>query len=273
MSPRPPFSDPRLIRAVLEYAVDHSKHATSVKFATNHHNIQRWRDYRQQHGGPSWPTDQDIADWDAAQPKRAKMRACQYRYAKRKNLGGDQPLLIPSHGTVRRVQALCAIGWTCGELGDRLGVSKSRVSHLINRSQNGVLVATARAVAALYDELWDVIPVGQIANRVRGEAARKGWVSPLAWDDDTIDDQKARPVGVARDDDRDPGSFDESRIELRMAGDRKVKLHKGETAEVARRLIASGVSTLAIRRDYGIKAERYVKVGDIRPSLISVRAA
>lgn len=254
MSPRYPSTDPRVIRAALEYASSHSKNATARHFAINHHSIQRWVDYRTQLG-PAWPTDEDIAAWDATVERRARVRREKYRYIRRLHRNGGRPLMLPQHGTIRRLQALCAIGWTQQDIGARLGLSRSRVSQIIQTTRQGVRPETAKKVADLYDELWDVIPVGPAANRARADAARKQWVSALAWDDDVIDDPEAKPVGVGE---QDIAGYDETRIERRIAGDRTVRLHKGETAEVVRRLVADGWSLNAIRRHTGVKPERYI---------------
>lgn len=262
MSPRYPSTDPRVIRAALEFAETHSKNQTAQYFEINHHSIGRWLSYRAERS-PEWPTDADIAEWDAGAPKRAEIRRQQQRYIYRKHRNGG-PIMQPPHGTIRRLQALCAIGWTNGQLGMRLGVSRSRVSNIIRNTRQGVLPETAKAVSALYDDLWDVIPVGTGANRARAAAARKGWVSPLAWDDDAIDNPNATPLGVGP---QDGACFDEQRIERRIAGDRSVKLHKGEAHEVVRRLLESGATTTQIRVIYGIKAERYLKVAEIRPGV------
>ncbi len=58
----------------------------------------------------------------------------------------------------------------------------------------------AQRVAAAYDALWDR-PPPQRTPREREEAAaaetharRRGWAPPLAWDDEEIDLQDARPA-------------------------------------------------------------------------------
>lgn len=255
MSPRYPSTDPRLIRAVLEYADTHTHNATATHFGINHHSVKRWAGYRAERH-PGWPTAEDVANWDATVELRAKRLRQRYRCEQRRALSGRDRILIPEHGTIRRLQALCALGWTQGEIASRLGVTKSRVSHLMRHSHKGVKPRTARAVAALYDELSMTVRVGREAQRMRKYAAAKGWAPPLAWDDEGIDDPTARPVGLITQSDS-PAIVDESRIQRRIDGDRSIRLHKGETAEVVRRLLAAGKSMPTIQRDYGIKAERY----------------
>lgn len=104
---------------------------------------------------------------------------------------------VDSTGTTRRLQALVAMGWSQSELARRLDMLGSNLGPVIHGTR-GVTKATADAVRALYDELW-ATPAppsgrhGAVPVRTRAYAARMGWVGPLAWDDDTIDDPAATP--------------------------------------------------------------------------------
>lgn len=255
MSPRYPSTDPRLIREVLAYANTHSKNATSIQFSINHHSIQRWMDYRAERH-PAWPTDGDVAAWDAGAEQRAKIRRWKHRYEFRRHLNGGQPLMVSEVGTLRRLQALCAIGWTQREIGAHMGVTRSRVSNIIRNTRQNVTRETAQRVAEVYDELSMTVRVGREAARIRRYAASKGWVPPLAWDDETIDDPDARPVGLIPR--YESAGYDESRVQRRIDGDRSVRLHRGETVEVVRRMLADGHTQSAIRRLTGLKPERYM---------------
>lgn len=104
---------------------------------------------------------------------------------------------IDPTGTTRRLQALVAMGWSQSQLATRLGMLLQNLAPVIH-GRRGVTKATADAVQALYDELWSTPAPpsgrhGAVPIRVRNYAARMGWVGPLAWDDDTIDDPAARP--------------------------------------------------------------------------------
>jgi hypothetical protein len=58
---------------------------------------------------------------------------------------------------------------------------------------------TAEQITALYDQLTALPPpTGRAATYARTVAAKHGWVSPWAWDDDRIDDPEQGPQGVAR---------------------------------------------------------------------------
>jgi transcriptional regulator with XRE-family HTH domain len=105
--------------------------------------------------------------------------------------------LIDATATRRRLQALVCCGYSQAALAARLGILRSNF-HQITCDQ--VTAATARAVAALYDELWDVPPdeSGHRArisvSRARNYARARGWVPPMAWDDDTIANPDATPA-------------------------------------------------------------------------------
>lgn len=126
---------------------------------------------------------------------------------------------IPAIGTVRRIQALHAAGWTLSELAGRLGMSPTNFTRLhtdrkrrprkrmprrgvqaINRYRLHWTVqrVTADAVARLYDQLVDLdaaehmTPIGYA--RSVASAKRRGWAPPAAWDADSIDDPAARPM-------------------------------------------------------------------------------
>lgn len=107
-------------------------------------------------------------------------------------------ILIDGTGTRRRLRALIAAGWTASHLADRLGIHRGQASRILLRDGQPVMARTARAVIALYDELWDADPyaVGVPAwacHRAGRLAAQRGWPPPAAWDDDSIDDPAAQP--------------------------------------------------------------------------------
>jgi len=96
---------------------------------------------------------------------------------------------IDSTGTVRRLQALVAVGYPATGLGERIGVSATNMAHTMRATQ--VTVRRARQVAQMYEQLSHL--PGE-STRARMRARRQGWAPPLAWDEDTIDDPAASPV-------------------------------------------------------------------------------
>ena len=85
-------------------------------------------------------------------------------------------------GTTRRLQALVAAGWTQTDIATRIGVTTGNATPLFF-GRRDVTAATARAVAALFDEL--ALTPGP-SPRARQRARRLGWLLPLDWDEDTI---------------------------------------------------------------------------------------
>ena len=122
---------------------------------------------------------------------------------------------IPARGTHRRLQALVAHGWTELELSRRLEVSTNEVNRVLHADL--VTGRTHRAIAELFDNLWDVQPPtatpAQRGNRARARnlAARRGWVPALAWDDIDFDDGPALP-------ERGSDDVDETAVELALTG-------------------------------------------------------
>ncbi len=106
--------------------------------------------------------------------------------------------LVPGVGTRRRLQALIAVGWSQAKLAREIGYTVRNFCALLH-SDRDVVAATHRKVAALYDRLWDKQPPhetrGDKGARTRSlrYAQAHGWVPPLAWDDDAIDDPETTP--------------------------------------------------------------------------------
>lgn len=154
---------------------------------------------------------------------------------------------ISARGTIRRLQALVAVGWSQSKLGDRLGVSAVNMSAVMRREQ--VTARFHRQVAALYDELWDQQPAHeahhdlQAFNRARNHAVKHGWAPPLAWDD--IDQDPAASTVDATDD------VDELAIDLVLEG-HDLDLTRLERQAVVRRLTGHGHSAATIAARLGI---------------------
>jgi hypothetical protein len=103
-----------------------------------------------------------------------------------------------STGGRRRLQALIAAGHTNAVLAERLGLTPSNFGSLMQRPR--WTARHLRDVQRLYDDMWDK-PADESTPRARTAAAaararavRNGWVPPMAWDDDQIDDPAAVPA-------------------------------------------------------------------------------
>jgi hypothetical protein len=149
------------------------------------------------------------------------------------------PLYTTPHGTARRLRALAVIGYGCNEIALLLGKPSCVVQDWRGQRHAWVYGASAATVAALYDRLWSQPSADRYARKTRNLAARNGWLPPLAWDDDLIDDPDYTPnvetVPIV----------DEIAVELAMSG-RPVHLTREEKREAWRRLEAAGLSARVI---------------------------
>jgi len=98
--------------------------------------------------------------------------------------------MVPACGAARRVRALYVLGHFNWEIAELAGVSRDAVSYLAAGKWQTLSVECDDGIRAAYDRLS--MRAGASA-RTRSWAARMGWVPPLAWDDDTIDDPAAVP--------------------------------------------------------------------------------
>lgn len=106
--------------------------------------------------------------------------------------------LVDATGTCRRYQALAWLGWPPSVLESRLGVPQGWMARRVRLRQKRVTLMVEARARALYDELWNVRPEDagvppRVAERARVASAKAGYLGPLAWDDDTIDDPGAVP--------------------------------------------------------------------------------
>lgn len=113
-------------------------------------------------------------------------------YHKRLREKRNSAAFVPAIGTVRRIQALCAIGHSYLTIGAALGVTTAQAVQQIGESGQ-VHRATAAKVADLYEQWSMTVGTSSIT---RGRAESRGWAPPLAWDN--IDDpaEKPRIVGA-----------------------------------------------------------------------------
>lgn len=110
-------------------------------------------------------------------------------------------------GVLRRLHALRAIGWRLQDIADAIGVTTGALSSLLykDRRHTHVTRALYERVQATYDRMSATPGPSPVT---RDRALESGHAPPLAWDDDTIDDPDAEPVGVWTGE-RDSLDFDE----------------------------------------------------------------
>lgn len=157
------------------------------------------------------------------------------------------------------IRALVALGWSMSELGRRLG--KKYPTNFIRAIQSDTAPLariTVDEIEALYAELSMTVPPQTnqrerySATRARRYAQERGWLPPLALDDDHAPD------------DAPSEDLDEVAIQRRMHGDKTVPLTRPERFELARRWAATGRSMAEMQRHTGVaKPERYVRLSDL----------
>ena len=98
-------------------------------------------------------------------------------------------------GTVRRLRALVAIGWTETALAESLGMTVGNFWEILHGRRIRVTPRTRDKTTALFQQRWQQPLHGPRADRARKMAAHYRWAGPLEWDD--IDDPAEAPDGLA----------------------------------------------------------------------------
>ena len=136
---------------------------------------------------------------------------------------------VDATGTIRRLRALVAVGYSQKDLAAHLGMHVGNFSTLIRQGRPRVSAKTFSATCILFRELWSHPVNGKPGDRSRAIARSQGWVGPLAWDD--IDD----PDEVSNITGNTSNLIDEIAVELALTG-AVVKLNKAERTEAITRL-------------------------------------
>lgn len=147
---------------------------------------------------------------------------------------------VSSVGTVRRINALVAVGYTQRRLAELLGVTDRRVSCW--RRQDLVTAESAAKVDRLFRELQ--LTRGP-SERSVAWAQRNGWPLPLQWDEEDLDDPDAQPCKLTY----RKGGFVERYRELRDHKDithtDRIAQELGITAQSLRRQVTRHRTELA----------------------------
>ncbi len=247
---RPPriHTDLGHIREALAAADATSPWAAAKRYNMHPKTLYRWRAMRDRNG-PSWPTDEDIAEWrrdDAEKAaQRARAAAVSHEYRKRVYLNRG-PVSVDSLGVARRLQSLLALGWTLEEIGERMGVCQQRVSHLMRQRYPVLIPATVAQVTRVYDQLHLTKPppkrsgcnVDLRARTIR-MAASRGYVAPAMWEN--IDDPGERPSRARpwNEPGRSRDHLDHAVVQRILDGD-NLTATRAERLEVLRRWLKSG---------------------------------
>lgn len=180
---------------------------------------------------------------------------------------GDVDLpVLDATGTMRRLRALVWMGHTQSELARRLGWTPQNFGKLIMGDHEKVTVATYDRVGALFKELWNVQGRASHSDAARANARRRGWLSPLAWDD--IDNDPAPPTVDVE------SGVDDLAVDLATEGrdirltpaERRVaveRLHslRWSDGRIAETLHITSKTVMRIRRELGLES---FEVAEIR---------
>lgn len=103
---------------------------------------------------------------------------------------------VPNHGTARRIQALCCLGWAISHQARMAGRKPPTYYQFLVRPQ--LYAVSAVLVDDVYHKLQKLDPAdygatGRHMKLVRNLAVSRGWAPPHCWDDDVIDDPTAYP--------------------------------------------------------------------------------
>jgi hypothetical protein len=241
-------TSPILVAAVLAHYDEHGLSATSRDCKIHKRTLWRWVSARNEN--PAW-LDEQAELWatrDHAGSRQHAARLADYR--KRRYLTGRQT--IPVTGTLRRVRALHALGWTTADIAAHCGwATGDAVSEI--RQRKRVTRATAAAVEATYAALS--MKLGP-SDKTRRHAARQGWAPPLAWDCIDTDQHPMgmKPTRPARD------TIDDTLVTLVLAGEKPPRTAtQAERREIVRRWPATGRPINDLARLTGWKPERYAE--------------
>lgn len=95
---------------------------------------------------------------------------------------------VDATGARRRLQALAVLGWTTRALAFELDMERGAVGDILTGRTARIRHGSAQAIAGCYGRLWNVAGPSE---RTRTWARQQGFLPPLAWDDDALDDPGA----------------------------------------------------------------------------------
>lgn len=151
---------------------------------------------------------------------------------------------LPATGAVRRVQALLALGHSHATITAAMP-GRHQSLDVLDARQRWVFRDVHHAVVVAYEQLSMTPGTSRVT---RSRALARGYVPPLAWDDDTIDDPTATPY---RPDAEPAGEPDHAAIARALAGD-TVALHPAERAVVVHELTSRGLPAPTIADRLGV---------------------
>lgn len=164
------------------------------------------------------------------------------------------PEWVSAVGAIRRIQALCAIGWSLREQSIR---GNFDAQHIISRGPGRRVTAeTYDRIVTLYERLSMTPGPSDIA---REHAKANRWAPPLAWDDEALDLPDAEPTGVQVG--RAAKGYDEAAVDRAVAGELEGSaLTPPERVDAVRRLNAEGLSDTKVAARLGITPRTVLRI-------------
>lgn len=144
---------------------------------------------------------------------------------------------VAARGTHRRIQALCAIGYSLSFQAECIGWNTTNFAMLLKR--DAIQVKTLLDVMAMFDEYSltprksDVHQIKGGITRVKRLARKNKWVPPMAWDSIDFDDAPPVPDATA--------VVDSVKFDL-LADGYAVKLNREERFAAIEQLLGLGLS-------------------------------
>ncbi|MBT2269636.1 hypothetical protein [Rhodococcus erythropolis] len=142
----------------------------------------------------------------------------------------DNRKWTPGIGAQRRIRALVAMGFPFDDLALRLGISPEVLESLPEKGL--ISVALWTSIDRLYDELSMTPDAPDSAVRDWAREVQN-WSTPLAWDDDEIDDYRARPHRP-----RGRQTLDPVAVDRRLSGERSVQLTQADQEAIVKLAVA-----------------------------------
>lgn len=177
-----------------------------------------------------------------------------YEYERERDIAAGRPRQVSSAASVRKIDALRALGWSATDVADLLGISQAAISRITLRET--IRSSTAARIDAAYRRLEMKIPPDTPwTRRNKNAALARGCKPPLAWEDidaGILAVTEAPRGRVPRD------RFDEHEIDhMLQYGEWRHPLSPLEKTEVVRRWLADGRSERSLCKLTGWREGRY----------------
>lgn len=166
-------------------------------------------------------------------------------------------------GCTRRLRALTWLGYSASAIAEASRVHQDTIIDATKGTRDFMALRVMQAIANAYDEL-SMTPANPStqqqragATRARNLARRSGYLPPLAWDDEVIDNPDSTPIIATKDNDfyMARTEIDWVVVERALAGDFAPRISPAERREIVRRWSGSHNE---LARLTGWKVERYV---------------